>query len=86
MTWNALSGVHHNLIAPNPPTGNELLAGVHSIRIDQSAKKVLLDQTDSNDRTLVPTITNNLYDEAKAKGWTVISMKNDWKQIFAWEK
>ncbi|MGA8876724.1 MAG: hypothetical protein WB555_14405, partial [Candidatus Korobacteraceae bacterium] len=32
------------------------------------------------------TITNNLYDEAKAKGWTVISMKNDWKQIFAWEK
>ena len=27
-----------------------------------------------------------LYDEAKAKGWTVISMKNDWKQIFAWER
>jgi len=27
-----------------------------------------------------------LYDEAKAKGWTVIRMKNDWKQIFAWEK
>jgi phosphoserine phosphatase len=30
--------------------------------------------------------TQALYDEAKAKGWTVISMKNDWKQIFAWEK
>ncbi|MGA8873889.1 MAG: hypothetical protein WB555_00060, partial [Candidatus Korobacteraceae bacterium] len=67
MTWNALSGVHHNLIAPNPPTGNELLAGVHSIRIDQSAKKVLLDQTDPNDPgtanhrygALVPTITDN---------------------------
>jgi len=27
-----------------------------------------------------------LYDEAKGKGWTVISMKNDWKHIFAWEK
>ncbi|MFY9646237.1 MAG: HAD family hydrolase [Terriglobales bacterium] len=27
-----------------------------------------------------------LYDEAKGKGWTVISMKNDWKKIFAWEK
>jgi phosphoserine phosphatase len=30
--------------------------------------------------------TQALYDEAKAKGWTVISMKNDWKKIFAWEK
>ena len=26
-----------------------------------------------------------LYDEAKNKGWTVISMKNDWKRIFAFE-
>jgi hypothetical protein len=25
-------------------------------------------------------------DEAKAKGWTVIDMKNDWKHIFAFEK
>jgi hypothetical protein len=23
-----------------------------------------------------------LYDKAKKKGWTVISMKNDWKCIF----
>jgi hypothetical protein len=34
----------------------------------------------------VGTFTQALYDEAKAKGWTVISMKNDWKQIFSWEK
>ena len=34
----------------------------------------------------VGTFSQALYDEAKAKGWTVISMKNDWKQIFAWEK
>jgi hypothetical protein len=27
-----------------------------------------------------------ILDFVKAKGWTVISMKNDWKQIFAWEK
>jgi hypothetical protein len=27
-----------------------------------------------------------LYDEAKAKGWTVISMKNDWKHIFSFDK
>ncbi len=30
--------------------------------------------------------TQALYDEAKVRGWTVISMKNDWKRIFAWEK
>ena len=36
--------------------------------------------------TKVGTFPQALYDEAKAKGWTVISMKNDWKQIFSWEK
>jgi phosphoglycolate phosphatase-like HAD superfamily hydrolase len=29
--------------------------------------------------------TQALYDEAKAKGWIVISMKDDWKRIFAFE-
>lgn len=29
--------------------------------------------------------TKALYDEAKAKGWFVISMKNDWKRIFQFE-
>jgi hypothetical protein len=24
--------------------------------------------------------------EAAAKGWTVVSMKNDWKTVFAFEK
>jgi len=36
--------------------------------------------------TKVGRFTQALYDEAKAKGWTVISMKNDWKQIFAFEQ
>jgi hypothetical protein len=36
--------------------------------------------------TKVGTFPQSLYDEAKAKGWIVISMKNDWKQIFAWDK
>src|SRR5271165_3314617 len=35
--------------------------------------------------TKVGTFTPALYDEAKNKGWTVISMKNDWKRIFAFE-
>lgn len=33
----------------------------------------------------VGTFTQALYDEAKKGGWIVISMKNDWKHIFAWE-
>ncbi|HKD84364.1 MAG TPA: HAD family hydrolase [Terriglobales bacterium] len=36
--------------------------------------------------TDIGTFTQALYDEAKSKGWIVISMKNDWKRIFAWEK
>jgi hypothetical protein len=36
--------------------------------------------------TKVGTFPQALYDEAKTKGWTVISMKNDWKQILTWEK
>ncbi|MEO8303523.1 MAG: HAD family hydrolase [Betaproteobacteria bacterium] len=35
--------------------------------------------------TQVGAFTQKLYDEAKAKGWTVISMKDDWKKIFAFE-
>jgi hypothetical protein len=34
----------------------------------------------------IGTFPQPLYDEAKKKGWTVISMKNDWKQIFVFEK
>jgi phosphoglycolate phosphatase-like HAD superfamily hydrolase len=34
----------------------------------------------------VGTFTQELYDEAKKNGWTVISMKNDWKRIFAFEQ
>jgi hypothetical protein len=33
----------------------------------------------------VGTFTQELYDEAKKKGWTVISMKRDWKRVFSFE-
>src|SRR5437773_2363718 len=36
--------------------------------------------------TKVGTFTQTLYDEAKKQGWTVISMKDDWKKIFAFEE
>ena len=35
--------------------------------------------------TKVGTFTQALYDEAKKDGWNVISMKKDWKRIFAFE-
>ncbi len=35
--------------------------------------------------TKVGTFTQALFDEAKKNGWLVISMKNDWKKIFAFE-
>src|SRR5258705_145850 len=35
--------------------------------------------------TKVGTFTQALYGEATKNGWTVISMKNDWKRIFAFE-
>jgi len=35
--------------------------------------------------TKVGTFTPALYDEAKRDGWTVISMKNDWRRVFAFE-
>jgi len=36
--------------------------------------------------TKVGAFPPSLYDEAKAKGWIVISMKNDWSQIFPFEE
>ncbi len=36
--------------------------------------------------TKVGTFTQALYDEAKKDGWIVVSMKDDWKTIFAFEK
>ena len=35
--------------------------------------------------TQVGTFTQALYDEARAKGWFVISMKHDWKRVFRFE-
>ncbi len=35
--------------------------------------------------TKIGTFPQTLYDEAKKNGWTVISMKKDWKRIFAFD-
>jgi hypothetical protein len=36
--------------------------------------------------TKVGTFTQGLYDEAKKDGWVVVSIKNDWKRVFAFER
>lgn len=36
--------------------------------------------------TRVGTFPQALYDEAKQKGWSVISIKHDWKRVFAFDK
>jgi hypothetical protein len=36
--------------------------------------------------TKVGTFTRALYDEAESRGWMIISMKNDWKRIFTFDK
>jgi hypothetical protein len=35
--------------------------------------------------TKVGTFTQALFDQAKKQGWTVISMKDDWRKIFAFD-
>jgi hypothetical protein len=47
---------------------------------DDAAREYAYDRTDH-----LAKLDKGL-DEATAKGWTVVSMKNDWKQIFAFEK
>jgi phosphoglycolate phosphatase-like HAD superfamily hydrolase len=35
--------------------------------------------------TKIGTFTQALYDEARKNGWIIVSMKNDWRKIFAFE-
>jgi len=35
--------------------------------------------------TKVGAFTQKLYDEAKKQGWTIVSMKDNWKKIFAFD-
>jgi hypothetical protein len=34
----------------------------------------------------IGTFSPRLHKQAKSDGWSVISMKNDWKRVFAFEK
>ena len=78
-------------LAPPPSTGDPLPSWN-----DGAAKQAIVDcvktTTDQSSpnfeglpNTKVGTFTQDLYDDAKKDGWVVISMKNDWKRIFAFD-
>jgi phosphoglycolate phosphatase-like HAD superfamily hydrolase len=52
---------------------------------DDATREYAYGPTQGLPDTKVGTFTQALYDEAKRNNWTVISMKNDWKRIFAFE-
>jgi phosphoglycolate phosphatase-like HAD superfamily hydrolase len=52
---------------------------------DDAAREYAYGPAQGLPATRVGTFTQALYDEAQQRGWVVISMKNDWKRIFAFE-
>ncbi len=52
---------------------------------DDAQREYAYGPADGLPDTKVGTFDQSLMDEAKAKGWTVISMKNDWNRVFAFE-
>ena len=67
-----------------------LLAGVVSLSMlllhDDAKREYAYGPAQGLPATKVGTFTQALYDEAKKRGWTVISMKNDWKRVFAFDE
>lgn len=52
---------------------------------DDAAREYAYGPAQGLPESKVGTFTQQLYDEAKSRDWTVISMKSDWKRIFAFE-
>jgi phosphoserine phosphatase len=52
---------------------------------DDARREYAYGPADGLPASKVGTFTQPLYDEAKKDGWIVISMKSDWKKIFAFE-
>jgi phosphoserine phosphatase len=52
---------------------------------DDAKREYAYGPADGLPATKVGTFTQALYDDAKKNGWTVISMKNDWKRVFAFD-
>ncbi len=85
----ALSGT---LSPTSAPAQTATLGGVLPSWNDGPAKQAIFDFVRATiDRSSPSYVfpedrTPALYEEAKNKGWMVISMKNDWRRIFAFEQ
>jgi len=53
---------------------------------DDAAREYAYGPANGLPDTKVGTFDQSLMDEARKRGWVVISMKNDWRRIFAWER
>jgi phosphoglycolate phosphatase-like HAD superfamily hydrolase len=53
---------------------------------DDATREYAYGPADGLPNSRVGTFPQSLYDEAKTKGWFVISIKNDWKCVFPFEK
>jgi hypothetical protein len=53
---------------------------------DDAAREYAYGPADGLPASKIGTFPQSLYDEAKAKGWNVISMKHDWKRIFSFDQ
>jgi phosphoserine phosphatase len=52
---------------------------------DDATREYAYGPTQGLPASKVGTFTQALYDQAKKQGWVVISMKHDWKRVFAFE-
>ena len=64
---------------------------MRNLKRRQAAKPLVIHPLTPSPRRKGARATNGYaetsnYDEAKQPGWIVISMKNDWKRIFAFDK
>jgi hypothetical protein len=53
---------------------------------DDAKREYAYGPADGLPASKIGTFTQSLYDEANERGWIVVSMKDDWKQVFAFEE
>ena len=53
---------------------------------DDAARETAYGPAKGLPRVALGSFTQALYDEAQKGGWTVVSMKNDWSRVFAFEE
>ena len=66
-------------------SGKPMLTKEPKLMLDDAKREYAYGPAHGLPDTKVGTFTQALYDEAKKQGWVVISMKSDWKRIFASE-